>query len=166
MSAAQAIAGQFALMYHSVRANVAGMTLEHSLVQPLAGGNCANWMLGHLTAVQNGVMGLVGDAPVWDDPRLAQPSSFFAPITRAEQALDWDTMVGRFLDSSDRCIAGVGALTEAQMAVPVADPFGGATPRGQLLALLSFHQAYHVGQLGTARRLAGLPGAVRFPGQP
>jgi len=38
---------------------------EQSLAQPSPGGNCANWILGHLTNVQNGVMQLLGEKPVW-----------------------------------------------------------------------------------------------------
>lgn len=166
MSDANLIAHQFELMYYSVRANVADLTMEHSLLQPPAGGNCANWILGHLTAVQNGVLRVVGAEPVWDDARFAAPSHFFAPITSAAEAIDWDELVERFLGSAERCIAGIGAMTESQMAESLPDPFGGSSTRGQLLALLSFHQAYHVGQLASARRLAGFDGAVRFPGQP
>lgn len=165
MNDAKLIANQFELMYHSVRANVADLTMEHSLLQPPAGGNCANWILGHLTAVQNGVMRIVGAEPVWDVARFAEPSNFFAPITSAAEAIDWDEMVERFLGSADRCVAGIGAMTDSQMAESLPDPFGGWSMRGELLALLSFHQAYHVGQLASARRLAGLDGAVRFPGQ-
>jgi hypothetical protein len=33
-----------------------------------------------------------------------------------------------------------------------------------LLATVLFHQAYHAGQLATARRLAGCEGAIKIPG--
>jgi uncharacterized damage-inducible protein DinB len=108
----------------------------------------------------------VGAEPVWDDARFAAPSQFFAPITSAADAVEWDAMVERFLGSAERCIVGIGAQSQSQMAEPLPDPFGGSSTRGELLALLSFHQAYHVGQLASARRLAGFSGAVRFPGQP
>ena len=37
--------------------------------------------------------------------------------------------------------------------------------RGELLNVLAYHQAYHVGQLGVVRRIAGLEGKVKGPGQ-
>jgi uncharacterized damage-inducible protein DinB len=43
---------------------------------------------------------------------------------------------------------------------------GGSASRAELLSLLAFHQAYHSGQLGIARRIAGMEGAVKGPGQP
>jgi uncharacterized damage-inducible protein DinB len=33
------------------------------------------------------------------------------------------------------------------------------------LNLLAFHQTYHTGQLAMSRRIAGLEGAVKGPGQ-
>jgi uncharacterized damage-inducible protein DinB len=47
----------------------------------------------------------------------------------------------------------------------VPHPFGGQTSRAELLALLAQHQMYHAGQLGIVRRIAGLEGAVKGPGQ-
>jgi uncharacterized damage-inducible protein DinB len=39
------------------------------------------------------------------------------------------------------------------------------TTRGGMLGLLAVHQCYHAGQLGMARRGAGLRTAILAPGQ-
>jgi len=158
------LALQFRLVYQMVAANVEGMTPEQSVAQPEVGGNCANWVLGHLTNVQNGVMGLIGEPAVWESDQLAQAG--WDPITSRANAIDWDTLRDRFLGSRERCLSAISRLSEQSLSEQVPQPFGGTTSRGELLGILSFHQAYHSGQLAIARRIAGLEGAVKGPGQP
>jgi DinB superfamily len=163
MSAREQLVHQFVLLYATAAANLAGVTHDGSLAQPAGGGNCANWILGHLVNVHNAVMQVAGAEPVWQSEQLARAG--FEPITGPAEAIEWDTLVERFLGSRDRCLAALGALTDAALEEQVADPFGGVCSRAQLLGTLAYHQAYHAGQLGMARRTAGLPGAVRAPGQ-
>lgn len=152
---------QFTFVYGTIARNTEGMSQADSLVA--AGGNCANWILGHLTNVHNAVMQLLGEAPVWDSDQLARAG--FEPITEAQGAIEWDPMRTRFLASQERCLAGFDRLTADELAQTVPHPFGGETTRGELLALLAFHQAYHAGQLGLVRRTAGHEGLIKAPGQ-
>ena len=163
MKTQQSLAQHFGLMYQVTAANLGGMTHDHSLAQPARGGNCANWILGHLTNVQNGAMQLLGEQPVWESPQLERAG--FDPITEPGQAIDWDTLRERFLGSRERCVAAVTRLTDAQLAETVPHPFGGTCTRGELLTILAFHQTYHAGQLAFARRVAGLEGVIKGPGQ-
>jgi uncharacterized damage-inducible protein DinB len=164
MKSQQMIAHQFDLVYRMISDNVAGMTAEQSLAQPSPGGNCANWILGHLTNVQNAVMRLVGEEPVWESNQLSNAG--WEPITGRAQAIAWETLRDRTLNSRERCLAAISNLSDEKMADEVPHPFGGTTSRGQLLSTLAFHQAYHAGQLGIVRRIAGLEGVVKGPGQP
>lgn len=154
---------QFDLIYVTAEMNLEGMTREHSLVQPEPDGNCANWLLAHLVQVQNGVMQLVGEAPVWTDPRL--PPSGLAPIRGEGEALDWDAMKTAFLGSRERCLDAIERLSDESLAGMLPNPFGGTIMRAELLSILANHQPYHIGQLGLLRRLAGLPGVIKGPGQ-
>jgi len=163
MNTKEAIAQQFGLMYKLAATNLEGMTPEQSLAQPSPGGNCANWILGHLTNVQNGVMRLLGEKPVWESDELARAG--FEPITGRQVAIDWDTLRDRFLGSRDRCLKAISTLSEEGLAESVPHPFGGSCSRAELLNLLAFHQAYHGGQLAMSRRIAGLEGVVKGPGQ-
>src|SRR5262249_15619821 len=81
----QMLAHQFDLVYRMIAENVAGMTAEQSLAQPSPGGNCANWILGHLTNVQNSVMKLVGEEPVWESDQLSRAG--WEPITGQHKAI-------------------------------------------------------------------------------
>ncbi len=158
------IAHHFKLTYQTAAANLEGMTRQQSLAQPSPGGNCANWILGHLTSVQNGVMRLLGEEPVWNSERLSRAG--WDPITGEGGAIDWETLRERFLGSRERCLAAIAALSEQALTEQVPDPFGETTSRAELLNRLAFHQAYHAGQLAIARRVAGLEGVVKGPGQP
>src|SRR5262245_53765095 len=158
------IAHQFDLVYRMIADNVEGMSAEQSLAQPSPGGNCANWILGHLTNVQNGVMRLVGHEPVWESEQLAHAG--WEPITGPKPAIAWDTMRDRVLGTPEHCVAAITSLSDETMGAEVPHPFGGTTSRAELLSLLAFHQGYHAGQLAIARRVAGLEGVVKGPGQP
>lgn len=151
------------LMYQTAGANLNGITHEQSLAQPAPGGNCANWILGHLTNVQNGIMGLIGETPVWENDQLQRAG--FEPITGRSEAIDWDTLRERFLGSKERCLAAVTRLSDKALDESVPHPFGGTCSRGELLNILAFHQTYHTGQLALARRVAGLEGVIKGPGQ-
>jgi uncharacterized damage-inducible protein DinB len=163
MNTQKALAQQYQLMYQTAAANLNGVTPEQSLVQPSPGGNCANWILGHLMNVQNGVMRVLGEKPVWETDQLARAGD--DPITGPANAIDWDTLRERFLGSRERCLAAVSALSDEALTESVPHPFGGTTTRGELLNLLAFHQTYHTGQLALCRRIAGLEGAVKGPRQ-
>jgi uncharacterized damage-inducible protein DinB len=164
MKVQDALARQFAAMYATAASNLDGFTQERSLVQPGPGGNCANWILGHMVSVHNGVMRLVGETPVWENDQLARAG--WNPITDPSQAIEWNTLREHFLDSRERCVDAISKMSDAALADAVPNPFGGNTTRGELLSSLSYHQAYHVGQLGIVRRIAGLEGKVKGPGQP
>ena len=164
MKTQQSIAQQFGFVYRMIEVNVEGMTAEHSLAQPAPGGNCANWIVGHLTNIQNNLMSSIGEAPVWESHQLAHAG--WEPITGRGQAIVWETMRDRILGSRDRCVAAIARLSDQQMEEQVPHPFGGTTSRAELLSLLAFHQSYHSGQLAIARRIAGLEGVVKGPGQP
>lgn len=154
---------EFGLVYATAAMNLEGMTQADSLVQPAGDANCANWILGHLVSVQNAVMGIIGAEPVWESAELERAG--FEPIREPVQAIDWDTLVARFLSSRDRCLAAIAALTDDALSARVTDPFGRECSRAELLSTLAYHQAYHIGQIGIVRRAAGLPGAIKGPGQ-
>jgi uncharacterized damage-inducible protein DinB len=162
MTARDVLRQQFALVYRVAEANASGLTHEDSLRQPSPGGNCSNWILGHMVGAHNSVMRLLGEEPVWEDESLARAAT--EPITERHQAIPWETLCERFITSRDRCLAAIEGLTDEQLGEGgFTDPFGDACTRGELLSLLAFHQTYHAGQLGLSRRLAGHPGVIRAP---
>lgn len=163
MNARDLLVQQFGAVYAIIARNVDGLRQADSLA-PTAGGNTANWILGHLTNVQNGVMQVIGAAPVWESEQLER-ARFDHPIRDADDAIDWDTLVERFNSSRDACLAGIAALTDESLAEQMNDAFGRPSTRAGVLGVLAVHQCYHAGQLGMARRAAGRKTAILAPGQ-
>jgi hypothetical protein len=162
MTGAALLEHQLRVVHVVVARNLEGMTPEDALLQPPGGGNCANWILGHLVNVHNELARELGVEPAWEEPGLERAGP--EPITGPEGALDWEEMLGRFAASEEGIAAALGALTEEELGAVVSTEAFGDTPRGILLATILFHQAYHAGQLAQSRRLAGYPGAIRIPG--
>ncbi|HSM34974.1 MAG TPA: DinB family protein [Longimicrobiales bacterium] len=163
MTIKDALLQQYGFLYRTVRANLEGFTQEESLAQPQPGGNCANWILGHLTGAQNNVLGLLGEGPILEHPNIPLGGAQ-AAITGPENALPFVEMLEAFLASEERCLSALSAQTDESLSEGgFTDPFGGEATRGQLLNLLAFHQGYHAGQLGLSRRLVGKPGAIGAP---
>jgi uncharacterized damage-inducible protein DinB len=164
MTARDLLVQQFDAIYSVIARNVAGLTHADSLAPAAGEGNTANWILGHLVNVQNGVMSIIGAPPVWESEQLER-ARFDHPIRDATDAIDWGTLVERFNASRDACLAGLASLTDEALAEPMPDPFGRDTTRAGLLGVLVVHQCYHAGQLGMARRAAGLKTAILAPDQ-
>ena len=164
MHARDLLVKQFETIYQLIARNVEGLTHDDSLVPAAGGGNTANWILGHLVDVQNGVMRIIGAPPVWESEQL-ELARFDHPIRDARDAIDWDTIVERFKASKDACVTALASLTDESLAEKMRDPFGRETTRGGLLGVLVIHQCYHAGQLGMSRRAAGHKTAILAPGQ-
>ena len=161
MNAADAIKTHYTLAYRTIAMNTNGMSHEDSIRQPMPAGNCANWILGHVTAVQNEVMKLLGEAPAWNSESLGRTAG---PITTEAEAIDWDAMLREFLASEERCLGAIDRLAPEKLDEPgYPNPLGGELTFGELLNFLGFHQCYHAGQVGMVRRLAGLDGVIKGP---
>jgi len=162
MTGAALLAHQLRVLHVVTARNLEGMSAGDSLAQPPGGGNCANWILGHLVNVHNELAGVLGVAPVWESPELERAGPH--PIISADAAIPWNTLLERFAASEDRFAEALEALTDDQLAEVIPTDAFGDTPRGTLVATVLFHQAYHAGQLATARRLGGHEGAIKIPG--
>jgi hypothetical protein len=143
--------------------NAEGISHGDSLAQPRPGGNCFNWVLGHLVAIYGEALPLLGQQPVRPREELSHYARGAAPITNAAEALRIEDLRKWWEESCLRFDAGLAALSEERLAEHA--PFSpGNDPNetvGSLLATVVHHQAYHSGQLGVLRRVAGKPGAIK-----
>jgi DinB superfamily len=146
-----------------VRMNLEGITHAESLVQPQPDGNCLNWVLGHLVCIYGRALPLVGQEPVTLGGALDRYDRGTPPMVDPAEAIDlselvaaWDTVTAAW----DAGLAGFPADTLDQPAPfsPSGNP--NETVRS-LISTVAFHQAYHAGQLGVLRRVAGKEGAIR-----
>jgi uncharacterized damage-inducible protein DinB len=151
---------QLARLSHQVlRANVADLTHEESLIQPEPAGNCMNWVVGHVLHVYSQVLTQLGQTPVLSQQELARYARGSQPLRDGTEALRFERLVDAWDESWRRVDAGLEALTPEALAAPAPPGFGENVR--DLLGFVFFHQAYHSGQAGILRRIAGREGAIR-----
>jgi uncharacterized damage-inducible protein DinB len=168
---APAIVGEVEVLREQVRAihyvlrmNLSGLTHEDSLIQPQPGGNCMNWVVGHLVRTyNNNILPLLGQEPVLAADILKSYERGSAELHNPSEALPLDELLAAWDETTNRVDAGLAAVTPKALNRPA--PF---SPRNNsdetvrsLLSIVIFHQAYHCGQTGLLRRMAGKEGAIK-----
>ena len=132
-----------------------GLTHEDSLIQPPVGGNCLNWVLGHVVATRGGLLSLLGEKPIWSDGDEVLYKRGSKPIRDGSKAKSLEAILADYDRSQERLRAGISRLTEAAMKEK-----RGEDTLGESLHFLHFHEAYHIGQMAILRRMAGKEGAI------
>jgi hypothetical protein len=155
---AETLIGSFGLTHQLIRMQTDGLSHKDSLLQPPFRGNCLNWVLGHILVGRNTALKLMEEAPIWDEEE-ARYRRESEPITRDEQALPLDRLLGDLNRSQGRLVAALERTRPEDLATVV--PFRGSErPLGQALADQHWHETYHTGQLELLRQLAGTDDAI------
>lgn len=153
---------QAGLVHKVVHINVAGITQQESLINPEPEGNCLNWVLGHLVCIYNNAMPLVGQEALPKPEKLKRYDRGSAPLRNASEAMELSELLSIWDEACKRVDAGLSTLTPETLDARA--PFSPSNdPNETMRSLIStvlFHQAYHAGQLGVLRRVAGKPGAI------
>jgi len=142
--------------------NLEGVSQEESLVAPPSGGSCLNWVAGHILSARNGALRLLGEDTIGSEEELAPYKRGASAIT-ADTALPIERIVKDLTEAGTRIASGLERVTEETLAKQTpfeVIPGGGEMTVGQSLVGLEFHEAYHAGQLGVLRRVAGKEGAI------
>jgi len=121
------------------------------------GGNTPHWILGHLAATRRFLarkLGVELEVEPWE--------ALFAMKSKPEGTAGFPApaaLAADFAATGERLCARLVELTAAEAAAEWGGSFpdGGHTLAGGA-SFLSFHEAYHLGQIGLARRLRGHPG--------
>ncbi|MBS1766291.1 MAG: DinB family protein [Acidobacteria bacterium] len=136
--------------------NLEGLTDDLAVRQPGPGANSPAWLLAHVYGARKGMLRLAGcPQPVEADldPKAGRggdgkaPSVPFSELVRRFRATD-PIMKACFLavDDWDQMVKNPGLGVEQ--------------PLEQVIAFMYMHESYHLGQIGLARKMLGLPGAV------
>jgi len=152
----QALQMLYGINQHALEVNTKDLTHEDSLVQPPRGGNCLNWVAGHIVANRNHILELLDEEPIWGQADYERYKRGSAPVKGAKGAKRFEEIMADFAKSQERIRAGLGRLKDEDLARKKGDE-----TVGQSLHFLQFHEAYHVGQAGLLRRIAGKEGAIR-----
>lgn len=145
----------FGLNQFATMKNIDGVSHEESLVSPPGGGNCINWVLGHITASRNASLAIVRQPAIWTEAQCAPYLRGSDGLKNCAAALPFAEVVAAFTRSQERLLAGLKDLSDADLNAALAHP---EIPKN--LGGLQFHETYHVGQLAILRRALGKPGAI------
>ncbi len=155
-----ALVTQLSVSRGAIHRNLQGVSHEESLLRPQPAGNSANWIVGHIVASRSRLLTALGETGVLADERIA-------PYRRGsdggvETGLPLQDLVDAFERSQPLLIARLQRMTDAELEAksPISSPAGPDATFGAALSAMVFHEAYHVGQLGIARRLIGKHGAI------
>lgn len=145
----------------TIRLNLEGLTHDESLVKPQAGGNCLNWVLGHVIGVYNDMLPLVGQERLANDDAFQQYKRGSEPIHNGKEAMPLSELIKAWEAVAKRVDAGLPSVRDLDAPVPFSPTNNPKETVRTLLTTIFFHQAYHSGQIGLLRRVAGKPGAIR-----
>jgi len=147
----------FDFNYAAMTRNLAGFTHADSLIVPPGGANPANWVLGHILGNRSFILTLVREQPLWSD-------ADDEPYNRGSKGLDpamarpLESLIADLATTQERIQRGLEKVDPDELDVKHAED--AKRPRGAQLHFMHFHEAYHAGQLGILRRIAGKPGAI------
>src|SRR6266511_5520838 len=89
----QSLQHQARMEHQVVRRNVEGLTHEESLLQPQPGGNCLNWIVGHLVWVYAGMLPMLQQEPVLEQGRLSRYARGGPPLRNPAEARDFGELM-------------------------------------------------------------------------
>ena len=159
----QTMSIQFGYTGYVFTANLEGMSEEDGLNQPSPGGNCLNWVAGHIVGSRGSILELLGQERPFATDKYARYERGSDAVTIGEGTVPLSEIITDFLTAGDGMKIWLAGLTRERLGDKA--PFSPANNReetvGSLLVGLAFHESYHCGQLGILRRLAGGEGVIK-----
>jgi hypothetical protein len=142
----------FARNDYVIRRMTDGLTHADSLLTPASGGNCLNWVLGHILVNRGRVLVALGAVPPWEDVLAARYLTGGEPLTNPADPglLPLERLLAELATSGQAIAAALGALAVDDLLVEVE-----GSPVGETVLGLCWHETYHLGQLEQLRWLAG-----------
>ncbi|HTL98541.1 MAG TPA: DinB family protein [Holophagaceae bacterium] len=128
--------------------NLEGVTQAMADRAPADGVNSITWLLRHILAYRLETLAAL-DAP--STPPLPEPRTL----------VDLAAAIGGTQPALARAFDAVADWTVVKRHPALPSPM----PLDQIVGTFLVHDAYHAGQLGMARRLLGLPGAIKGPAE-
>ncbi|MFN8361867.1 MAG: DinB family protein [Candidatus Kapaibacterium sp.] len=147
------IGKNYAFTHRITKSTLEGVSQEESLRAPEGGGNCINWILGHMLLTRDSMLESMGKARLWTDAearKIYERGS--APLTESGNATDIATLLDIFDQTQAFLMEGIAYLEQHP------------TEDGKLegtIGFLNFHESYHCGQLAILRRMLGKESIIK-----
>lgn len=142
--------------------NLKDLEPSDTFLAPGEHGNCINWVLGHILASRDHLLGFMDQEPVFGAEGQERYKNGSAPVHGPEDGVDHARLVEVFEKSQVAVEAALDGFDTARFSEEVPWVPGGERkePLGNMLAGMIFHEAYHAGQIGIIRRLIGKESAT------
>ncbi len=145
-----------------LKVNSEGVTHDESLIHSEHGGNCINWVIGHVLISRMHLLKFLDVE--WKLPEIIVP--LYNRGTSGDgydQFMQLEKLKELWGESQKLLTETIGALTPEQLGetAPTFGDFTKPDTRERRILFLHFHESYHLGQLGLMRRLLGKQGAIQ-----
>ena len=140
---------QFEFIYKALSLNIENINHEESMLYPAQGGNCMNWMLGHILEYRNRMLVVLNEEPIWNNEAVSCYKRGTNGISEKENFLQWQQLLNHL---SQTQISISKALKEIEINEP---------DKIKSFAQLLAHESYHTGQIGLLRRVLGKEGKLK-----
>ena len=129
--------------------NLKDISHADSLASPESGGNSINWIVGHLLVNRDSIREKLGLAGIYTGPEYEVYKRGSKELDPAH-AVDFSKLFAGFNE----------AQRELEEKLSETD-YSEKPDELKKLTFLAFHEAYHIGQTGLLRRIAGKEGAIK-----
>ncbi len=160
--ALQTMAIQLSYVDYVLKQNTSLLTHAESMQTPQEGGNCINWILGHILATRNGFLQILGEKTVLTEDKALLYQRGSTPLVDSGGVIPLEELLELLQSSHNLMLKKLQQTDPARLSEPAPfSPLGkpGETV-GSLLAGLIFHDSYHSGQTGILRHILGKEGRL------
>jgi hypothetical protein len=131
------------------------LTHQESLLQPQPGGNCLNWVMGHLVGNLVTILSVLGCVAPSGLPDLEHYGFGSEPVHGDEPGvIDLHVLIDAYEMLTKTITDQLAQMTEADFDEEI-EFWQGQSRRGYIAFFYFFHNTYHIGQLEQLRNLAG-----------
>jgi hypothetical protein len=132
-----------------------GITHQESLFQPQPGGNCLNWVIGHLVGNLEIILSVLGGAAPSGMPDLAHYGFGSEPVHADEPGvIELPVLIDAYALLTKTITDHLAQMGETDFDQEI-EFWQGQSRRGYIAFFYFFHNTYHIGQLEQLRNLAG-----------
>jgi len=142
--------------YRSLKMNTDDISHEESLISPDQGGNCINWVVGHILSSRIGILQKLGESNIPNANKYLQYSRGSETVIDSSNAILIKQLLKDLQESQEKLENALSNLSEVDLEKPIEKK-----TLGETLEFLQFHETYHIGQLGILRRIVGKEGAIK-----
>jgi uncharacterized damage-inducible protein DinB len=154
-SPAKIFIGLFSFTHDGVlHTYVNGITQAESLLQPLSGGNCMNWTIGHILETYNTLLEWLGFPAIISVAEAGLYGYDSEPMTDPAKASDLQDMLKRLDEGKEKITSRVASLSTAELEREI-EIWRGKVTLIEALMDSMWHVTYHSGQFEQLRQLAG-----------